>query len=131
MRVLLDTQAILWYLGGDAHLNSHARTVIDDATNDCFVSVASLWEMAIKVRIGKLAAASGQPPTGTILADLARVGVALLPITPAHALRVARLPRGHGDPFDLLIVAQALDEGIPVVSSDAQFDTFGVTRIWQ
>ncbi len=130
MRVLLDTQAILWYLEGDARLSDRARTVIDDMTNDCRVSVASLWEMAVKVRIGKLTSTSGSPPTATILGDLARSRIALLPINPAHALRVALLPRGHGDPFDLLIVAQALVEGIPVVGSDAKFDAFGVTRIW-
>lgn len=130
MRVLLDTQAILWYLEGDARLSARARTTIDNTTNDCLVSVASLWEMAIKVRIGKLASASGQPPTATILADLARYRIALVPIAPAHALRVALLPRGHGDPFDLLIVAQALEEDLPVVGSDTQFDGFGVSRIW-
>jgi len=130
MHVLLDTQAILWYLEGDARLSVPARTTIDDATNDCVVSVASLWEMAVKVRIGKLTSASGVPPTDVILGFLTRTGIALLPITPAHALRVALLPHGHGDPFDLLIVAQALVEGIPVVGSDAKFDAFGVTRIW-
>lgn len=130
MRVLLDTQAILWYLEGDARLSVQARAIIDDTVNDCLVSVASLWEMAIKVRLGKLTSASGVPPTDVIMGFLTRTGIALLPIAPAHALRVARLPRGHGDPFDLLIVAQALDEALPVVGSDAQFDTFGVTRIW-
>ena len=130
MRVLLDTQAILWYLDGDPRLGGRARTMIDDAANDCLVSIASLWEMAIKVRLGKLTSASGVPPTDVVLGFLTRTGIALLPITPAHALRVARLPRGHGDPFDLLIVAQALEENVPVVGSDAQFDAFGVTRIW-
>ncbi len=130
MRVLLDTQAILWYLEGDTRLSDRARTVIDDMTNDCLLSIASLWEMAVKVRIGKLTSGSGSPPTATILDDLAQTHIALLPITPAHALRVALLPRGHGDPFDLLIVAQALAEGIAVVGSDMKFDSFGVTRIW-
>ncbi len=130
MRVLLDTQAILWYLEGDAHLSDPARTTIDETINDCLVSVASLWEMAVKVRIGKLTSASGSPPTATILGDLARTHIALLPTASAHALRVALLPRGHGDPFDLLIIAQALEEGTPVVSSDTKFDEFGVTRIW-
>lgn len=128
--MLLDTQAILWYLEGDARLSARAHTVIDDMTNDCLVSIASLWEMAVKVRIGKLTSASGSPPTATILGDLAHNRIALLPITPVHALRVALLPRGHGDPFDLLIVAQALAEGIAVVGNDTKFDDFGVTRIW-
>lgn len=130
MRLLLDTQAILWYLEGDRRLTTTARSLIDDASNDCLVSVASLWEMAVKVRIGKLASALGVPPTDMIMGFLARTGIDLLPIAPAHALRVAALPLGHGDPFDLLIVAQALVEGIPVVGADSKFDQFGVQRLW-
>lgn len=130
MRLLLDTQAILWYLEGDRRLTATARSLIDDASNDCLVSVASLWEMAVKVRIGKLTSASGVPPTDVIMGFLVSNGIDLLPIAPAHALRVASLPLGHGDPFDLLIVAQALVEGIPVVGVDSKFDQFGIQRVW-
>lgn len=130
MRVLLDTHAVLWYLEGDRRLTASAQAVIDTMDNDCLVSVASLWEMAVKVRIGKLTSRLGVPPTDVILDFLARTGIALLPIAPEHALRVASLPHGHGDPFDLLLVAQALVEGMPVVGADAKFDQFGIERIW-
>lgn len=129
MRLLLDTHTLLWFFEDSPQLSLTARQVIEEADNTPLLSVASLWEMAIKTRIGKLAVMT-PPFAQTIVRDLAASAIDLLPISPAHALRVATLPRGHNDPFDLLLIAQSLVEDIPIVGRDAQFDAFGVTRIW-
>lgn len=130
MRVLLDTHVVLWFLDGDARLSTRARALIEDVGNERLLSVASLWEIALKVRLGKLSSVAGSLPTETIMGDLEANRITVLAIIPAHALRVATLPRGHGDPFDLLIAAQAITERIPVVGGDMQFDALGVTRVW-
>lgn len=128
MRLLLDTQAFLWFVLNDARLSPTARTLLVDPANELLLSPASYWEIAIKVSIGKY-----QVP-GSFKDFMDRQIVvnrlSILPITVAHAAAVACLPFHHRDPFDRLLIAQALTENVPLVSSDAIVDSYGVTRIW-
>jgi len=132
MRVLLDTHTCLWTLQGDPRLSAAAYNVINDLGNEVVVSVASLWEMAIKVRKGTLIVRTGgQPFARAIVQDLLAARIGFLAITPNHALAVSTLPLGnHKDPFDRLIAVQAVMEGIPLLSRDTRLDQYGVQRIW-
>lgn len=120
MRLLLDTPALLWALGLPDELRPEARRAIEDARNDVFVSAASAWEIAIKRALGRLEAPDD-------LGDaIAAVGFVELPITIGHALAVERLARHHRDPFDRMLIAQALVEGLTIVTRDARFEPYGV-----
>lgn len=132
MRVLLDTHTCLWALQGDQLLSATAYQVINDGANEILLSVASLWEMVIKVRKGTLIVnTGGQPFAHAILQDLQTAQIGILDIAPRHALAVSTLPLGdHKDPFDRLIVVQAMQEGIPLLSLDARLDQYGIQRIW-
>lgn len=128
MTLLLDTQAFLWWVTDDARLSARARTAIASRTAECLLSVASCWEMAIKASLGKLTLAA---PLERFLSEQLGVNeIALHPIAFAHAVHVARLPFHHRDPFDRLIAAQALCDGLTIVSSDPMFRRYGVKRIW-
>ncbi len=128
MILLLDTHALLWFLRDDPALSAVARAVIEDPQNRKLVSVASCWEIAIKAGLGKLDLAE---PSRTLLErEIPRNNLELLPITLAHAATVETLPPHHKDPFDRLLIAQALIEGIPVVSADKKFDSYAVNRFW-
>jgi len=124
----LDTHAFLWWIAGDTSLSAPAREAIDDARNDVFVSAASAWEIATKVRIGKLSGAV------SIAADLAAVvasqGFVPLPITFAHGQIAGALPGPHRDPFDRMLVAQAMTESMVLVSNERQFNAYGVRCLW-
>ena len=128
MNILLDTHAFLWFIAGSNELSDKARELVEDENNRVFLSAASLWEMAIKVSLEKLTLS--EPFETLIPEQLAINGVEILGITVAHTTQVARLPFHHRDPFDRLIIAQALEEQMPVISADATFDKYGVTRIW-
>lgn len=125
---MLDTHAAVWYAIGDPQLSAIARTFIQDAANEPLVSPASYWEVAIKVHTGKWQLLV---PYGQLVDSLFSVyGFGHLPILPAHTFRLIGLPDHHKDPFDRLLIAQALAEGIPIISADKIFDAYGVTRIW-
>jgi len=128
MRRLIDTQAVIWYVDQDHLLSPAAHAAITDPANDLLLSAASVWEMAIKVGLGKLTLSL--PYRQWINQAIADLGLAILPITVDYADVQSGLPRHHGDPFDRLIVAQAVVEGIPIISSDAQLDAYGINRIW-
>jgi PIN domain nuclease of toxin-antitoxin system len=130
VKLLLDTHALLWYTTNDPQLSKTAEGLIMNPGNDVFMSPASYWEIAIKVSIGKLRLT--QPYEDFIDACLNRYGFVILPIDPRHTAAVSRLPfpPGHRDPFDRLLVAQALAEGMSVVSVDSQLDAYGVPRLW-
>lgn len=128
MRLLLDTHSFLWFISGNPQISSSARTLIEDVSNQPFLSVASLWEMAIKMSLGRL---SFEQPFETLIPQqLSLNGIALLGITISHTAVVARLPFHHRDPFDRLLVAQAMVEQMPIVSGDTAFDAYTVTRLW-
>ncbi|MCU0835869.1 MAG: type II toxin-antitoxin system VapC family toxin [Chromatiaceae bacterium] len=128
MRLLLDTHALLWWLDGDERLPAEARAAIADGAAPVLVSAASAWEIATKVRIGKLpGAVEVAERLPEILADQA---FAELPISVAHARRAGLLPGIHRDPFDRMLIAQAQIEELTLVSNEQLFDTYGVHRLW-
>ncbi len=128
MKLLLDTHAFLWFLMGDSRLGEEARTGIVQGESEVLLSTASLWEIAIKVSLGKLRLA--RPFADLIPAQIDANGFRLLGITLEHVELVSRLPFFHRDPFDRLLAAQALTEKVPVVSRDSALDAYGVRRIW-
>lgn len=128
MRVLLDTHVFLWWVEGDRTLPARARAVVANRDNECLLSVASAWEMAIKAGLGKLKLSV--PVTRFVVENVAANGFRMLEIGVAHAGRVEALTAHHGDPFDRLLVAQALEEKLPIVSADPIFGKYGVKRIW-
>ena len=128
MNFLLDTQALLWFLLDDPRLRERARTGIVTTDGLIFASPASLWEIAIKISMGKYSLP--EPFAHFWERQLVLNDFTLLPISVPHTARVASLPFHHRDPFDRLIIAQSLEDGIPVVGSDAMFDRYGVDRIW-
>jgi PIN domain nuclease of toxin-antitoxin system len=126
--MLLDTHAFIWFIEGNESLSDRARSVIEDENNTVFLSMASVWEMAIKVSLGKLILS--EPFDALIPSQLATNDIALLDINLSHTMQVATLPFYHRDPFDRLIASQALAEDIPLISKDAIFDSYGVNRLW-
>lgn len=120
-RLLLDTQVWIWWQADDARLGPVAREGIVAATDVRF-SAASAWEIAIKTALGKLKL----PPRSDLLAELEYHGFQALPIEIGHALRVARLPGIHRDPFDRMLAAQAIVEGLTLMTADAVFGRYGV-----
>ena len=128
MRLLLDTHAFLWWLAGNRRLSPAARRAVDDTSNDVVVSAATAWEITTKHGVGKLpeAEAVALDVTGSIASQ----GFDELAITVADAERAGRLPGSHRDPFDRMLIAQALAHNLTVVSIDAVFDGYGVSRLW-
>lgn len=127
MRLLLDTHALIWWAGEPAQLGRAARDAIDDA-DEVRVSAVSVYEMSLKHALGKL------PGVADLLPDLRGFMVAQqfreLPLSIAHADLAGRLPLDHRDPFDRMIVAQALSEDLTLVSNEDLFDRYGVRRLW-
>lgn len=128
MRLLLDTNALIWATVKPEQLAPRTAALIADPTNMILVPAASAWEIGTKVRAGKLPIAFHLEKD--LLVYVSRAGYLWLPMTPEIALRAARLTAEHRDPFDRIIAAHALAEDIPVVSADRKLDLFGVRRIW-
>jgi len=128
LRLLLDTHALLWWLAGDEALSVPARTAIADEGNSVFISAASAWEITAKHRIGKL------PGVAAIVADIDRIildqGFIGLPVSIRHGQTAGALPGPHRDPFDRMLIAQAMLEQLVLVSNEQPFDVYGVTRLW-
>ncbi len=120
MRLLLDTHALVWALGDDSRLSHGTRAAISSGTNSVLVSAASVWEVEIKRALGRLVA----PPD--LLAVIRATPFGLLSITPEHAVVAGSLPRHHDDPFDRMLVAQALTESLTVVTRDTRISEYGV-----
>ena len=128
MRLLLDTHALLWWLAGDEALSASAQAAIGDDANGVFVSAASAWEIATKHRLGKL------PGGSAIAADLVGAiesqGFVGLPITLRDGQAAGALPGPHRDPFDRMLIAQAMLDDLVLVSNEQAFDAYGVRRLW-
>ncbi len=128
MRLLLDTHAFLWWIAGDEALSAAARAAIADESNGIFISAASVWEIATKHRIGKL------PGVAALIANLdgtiAAQGFTGLPIDLRHGQTAGALPGPHRDPFDRMLIAQAMLEDLVLVSNEQPFDAYGVRRLW-
>lgn len=127
MRLLLDSHALIWYLKGDTSLSDAARTAMEDDENHRYISAASFWEIAIKVSLGKIQLDYPFPALKKLAMDL---GFQILPIEFEHTIQVAALPLHHRDPFDRMLVAQALTENLTVVTKDPNFMLYGVEVLW-
>lgn len=128
MKLLLDSHVLLWAVDDPTQLSGSALTALQDPTNELLLSAATVWEIAIKVGLNKLNLTL--PYRQWMNQAIADLNLTLLPITVEYADCQAQLSYHHGDPFDRLIIAQALVASIPIVSSDAVFDAYGVTRLW-
>ena len=128
MNLLLDTHTLLWFLRDDPQLSEMAKKLIEDPGNRKLVSVASCWEIAIKAGLGKLDLAE---PSRTLLErEIPANNLEILSISLAHATAVESLPPHHKDPFDRLLIAQSMIEGIPIVGADLIFDLYQIDRRW-
>ena len=125
MRLLLDSHAFLWWLVGDERLSATARRAIADASAEVAVSAATIWELEVKSAAGKLDLGGLD-----LLLELGKEGFEELPIAARHAVHAARLPAHHGDPFDRVLVAQALGENLTLVTKDDALGAYGVPRLW-
>jgi PIN domain nuclease of toxin-antitoxin system len=128
MKLLLDAHTFLWFVWDDAQLTSNAKELITNPTNQKFVSAAICWEIAIKMSIGKLDL--GEPYRPFMSREIARNNFDILPMSVDHAAAVSVLPFHHRDPFDRMLIAQAMVEQVPIVSGDTAFDAYPITRLW-
>lgn len=127
MKLLLDTHTFLWFIEDNSQLSGDARSLLESDA-DLLLSTASLWEIAIKNGLGKIVLA--QPFAEFIPTQLAENEIALLAITINHLAAIPGLPMHHRDPFDRLLIAQAITENLPIVSLDGKFDAYGIERLW-
>jgi PIN domain nuclease of toxin-antitoxin system len=128
MRLLIDAHSLLWFLEDNPRLSTVARDQIHDLTNERQVSIVNLWEISIKVNIGKLPLV--RPFPDLFPGQLHRNGITILDLTVEHVTRLATLPMHHRDPFDRMLIAQAMVEGIPILTADKAFDAYEVECIW-
>ena len=128
MRLLLDTHTFLWFILNDPLLSIRARDLIIEPANEIEISPASYWEIAIKISIGKYSLS--EPLEDFVTREVATNQFRILPIEPRHVAPLTSLPFHHRDPFDRLMIAQAMVEQIPIISADAAFDDYPVTRLW-
>jgi PIN domain nuclease of toxin-antitoxin system len=128
MRVLIDTHALIWWALDDPKLSKRARSILSSFESDVFVSAASAWEIATKVRLGKLPGADAF--ASDFPARVERLGFRELAIRIEHGQRAGLLPGDHKDPFDRMLIAQAQAENIPLISNERIFDAYHIRRIW-
>src|SRR6202162_508200 len=128
MRLLLDTHTLLWWLAENPSLPASAQKLIANKNNDVLVSAASAWEIATKVRLGKLPIALDL--AHDFIAHLERERFETLPISADHGIRAGLLPGPHKDPFDRMLIAQSQTENIPIITNEAVFESYGVRRLW-
>jgi len=128
VKVLLDTHAFLWWTTDDARLSERARAAIADGRNEVFFSAASGWEIAIKAGLGRLEVP--EDLEAFVTEQLSKNAFRMLPVHLGHALRVRALPGHHRDPFDRLLVAQSILEGLPILSADPQVAFYPVEVVW-
>ncbi len=128
MNVLLDTHVLLWMVSRSRQLSSIARDVLSNDANKLLFSVAAYWELGIKISIGKLELKEGWQEA--LPKEIARNGISWLPVVPSHIHAVARLPWIHRDPFDRLLIAQAITENLTIMTADPWFTDYGVPVVW-
>ncbi len=128
MRILVDTHAFLWAITADARLSHRARELYLDESNETHLSVASLWEVVTKVLIGKLTLPI--PIEAYLRNQLSKNRILVLPIRAEHVFRLSTIPLLHRDPFDRIILAQSLQEGLPILSNDDILRRYSAQVIW-
>jgi PIN domain nuclease of toxin-antitoxin system len=127
MRILIDTQAFIWFVENDKHIPAKIKKELEESSNTIIVSIASLWEMAIKMSLNKLQLSCD---IEEMIEKIYINGFEILPILPVHIIKLSKLDFVHRDPFDRIIISQSLTEDFQVVSSDRIFDDYGVRRKW-
>ena len=128
MRYLVDTHAFLWFITDDPRLSPPAKGLMESAENELILSPASHWELAIKLSTGKLKLTESF--SVLVHREIAINGFSILPIQVDHTAVLTSLPYHHRDPFDRMLIAQAIVEQLPIITVDAQFDAYGITRAW-
>lgn len=128
MRSLLDTHAFLWFVAGDKRLSVRARNRIEARDSEVLLSIASIWEIAIKAALGRLPLPS--PVRSFVPQQMTENRIGLLPVALDHALEAGSLPHHHRDPFDRMLVVQARMEELPIISADLELDRYGIERVW-
>jgi PIN domain nuclease of toxin-antitoxin system len=129
VKLLLDTHVFLWWLTDDQQLSSRARRMLGDSSNEVYFSAVSGWEIAIKTRLGRLRLV-GDNVESLVAEQVAANGFSALPVHLNHALRTYSLPDHHRDPFDRLLIAQAMIEELPLVSVDRRLAEYKIRLIW-
>lgn len=129
MRLLLDSHVLIWLVADPDKLPHHAERAVTDRTNDLFVSLASIWELANKVAIGRLPIVGTSVPE--MIQSIKKLGVTVLPITEADVVAASTLPPHHLDPFDRMLVAQARTHDLVIVSTDSNIPKYGVPVLWR
>lgn len=127
MKILLDTHAFIWFVEDDYKLSGNLKTAIEKPANSIFLSIASIWEMAIKMQLNKLHI---DKPIKEVIDLVSLFGFEMVPILPQHIIKLTNFVFHHRDPFDRIIIAQGLSEGMIIISKDEVFDKYGVNRIW-
>ena len=128
MKLLLDTHTLLWFIAGSPDLSASARSLIEDSSNEKFVSIASIWETAIKISTGKISLSA---PFDELFPHQLQInGFELLSVKVEHTSVVTTLPFHHRDPFDRLLIAQAIGGKMTLVSVDEVFDDYEAIRLW-
>jgi PIN domain nuclease of toxin-antitoxin system len=128
MRVIIDSHALIWYVDQDKLLSLASHAAISDPANDLLLSAGSIWEIGIKIGLGKLLLT--RPFKRWMNQAISDLDVTVLPLSVEYVDVQSSLPKHHGDPFDRLIVAQAIVEQVSIISADANLDAYGITRIW-
>ncbi|WP_229223364.1 type II toxin-antitoxin system VapC family toxin [Dyadobacter endophyticus] len=124
---MLDTHTLLWFLEGNPTLSKEARNIIEETGSRKYVSIASIWEIAIKVSLEKLKLAKSLED---FLFDLSQSNITILPIKLSHTLRLSKLDFFHRDPFDRLIIAQSIEENYEVLTRDSNFSSYDIVIRW-
>jgi len=127
MKILIDTQAFIWFVENEKQLPLNIKKELEDSGNSIIISIASLWEMAIKISLDKLQIGCD---IEEMIDKIYHNGFEILPILPIHIIKLSKLEYIHRDPFDRIIISQSLSEDIQIVSSDRIFDDYGVRRKW-
>ncbi len=124
MQILIDTQILIWFLEGNNLLSPNRCRIISSSQNKIFVSLASLWEIAIKISIGKLTLSK---PLADVIEQISKENIEILNISPKHILQVSTLPLHHRDPFDRIIIVQSQVENLDLMTEDAEFGKYGIS----
>lgn len=127
MQALIDTHTFIWFINGDKLLSSKARKFIEEIDNKCFISIASIWEIAIKLRIGKVELKSDFHKISDFLSDN---DIEMLPIDFEHIQKLLKLDFHHRDPFDRIIIAQGISENLTILTKDEIFEKYGAKVLW-
>lgn len=128
MKLLLDTHTFLWFIAGDSQLNNHARQLIENTNNKRYLSIITVWEITIKSSLGRLT--TPMPPSDLIREHVWANAIDILPIKPEHLDTLYKLPYHHNDPFDRLLIAQAIQENIILITKDRAFSAYDIHIEW-